>query len=142
VTDNLASNGTDTLAETLGRLSKKAGVQATVVLDRNTGSIMKTTGHFSSSRASTAPMIPSQSPNTVPIALRVEDNSSSPGQTQGVEELALMTWNFVNAAGELVQGLDVEDEVKLLRLRTKNHELVIVPDAKYLLIVIHETPPA
>jgi hypothetical protein len=33
----------------------------------------------------------------------------------------------------------VQDEVKLLRLRTKKEEFVIVPDAKYLLIVIHDT---
>lgn len=36
----------------------------------------------------------------------------------------------------------LQDELKLLRLRTKKQELVIVPDAKYLLIVIHETPAA
>ncbi|OBT53509.1 hypothetical protein VE04_06592 [Pseudogymnoascus sp. 24MN13] len=34
------------------------------------------------------------------------------------------------------------DEVKLLRLRTKKYELVIVPDSKYLLVVVHETPSA
>lgn len=34
----------------------------------------------------------------------------------------------------------VQDELKLLRVRTKKQELVIVPDTKYLLIVIHETP--
>ncbi|KAJ9381988.1 hypothetical protein DTO063F5_5953 [Paecilomyces variotii] len=30
-----------------------------------------------------------------------------------------------------------EDEVKLLRLRTKKHEIVVVPDRKYLLCVVH-----
>lgn len=35
-----------------------------------------------------------------------------------------------------------QDELKLLRLRTKKQELVIVPDVKYLLIVVHDTPPA
>lgn len=35
-----------------------------------------------------------------------------------------------------------QDELKLLRVRTRKQELVIVPDAKYLLIVIHETPAA
>jgi len=38
-------------------------------------------------------------------------------------------------------GLE-QDDVKLLRLRTKKHELVIVPDAKYIFIVVHDTPPA
>jgi len=31
------------------------------------------------------------------------------------------------------------DEVKLLRLRTKKHEIVVVPDRKYLLCVVHDT---
>lgn len=35
-----------------------------------------------------------------------------------------------------------QDELKLLRLRTKKQELVIVPDARYLMIVVHDTPPA
>ncbi len=66
-----------------------------------------------------------------------------------------MGWNFVNASSELVRGLDSEvditleyefsftneaqDEVKLLRLRTKKYELVMVPDPKYLLIAVHAT---
>jgi len=33
----------------------------------------------------------------------------------------------------------LQDEVKLLRLRTKKQEFVIVPDPKYLLIVVHDT---
>ncbi|KAN0073564.1 hypothetical protein V8E54_008784 [Elaphomyces granulatus] len=31
------------------------------------------------------------------------------------------------------------DEVKLLRLRTKKHEIVVVPDRRYLLCVVHDT---
>jgi dynein light chain roadblock-type len=38
-----------------------------------------------------------------------------------------MVWSFTSAAGSLVEGLDKEDEVRLLRLRTKKNELVIVP---------------
>jgi hypothetical protein len=38
-----------------------------------------------------------------------------------------MVWSFLTAAGTLVDELDKEDEVKLLRLRTKKNELVIVP---------------
>ena len=32
-----------------------------------------------------------------------------------------------------------QDEPRLLRLRTKKQEIVIVPDAKYLLTVVHDT---
>ena len=78
----------------------------------------------------------------------------------GIDQMASMVWNFVKSSAELVQGLDAEvtliccetincwsnmshqDEVKLLRLRTKKYEHVIVPDLKYLLVVVHETPSA
>lgn len=142
----------DALEETLGRLNKKAGVKATIVLDRTSGAILKTSGHILSVRGT------------------ITDGSAAPGlaegqtESQAVEELAGMVWNFVNAAGGLVQDLDSEvgnsgafsnihgrqegtnlclqDELKLLRLRTKRQELVIVPDPKYLLVVVHDTPPA
>lgn len=42
----------------------------------------------------------------------------------------------------LIQYRALQDELKLLRLRTKNQEFVIVPEPKYLLVVIHDTPPA
>ncbi len=47
--------------------------------------------------------------------------------TKSAEETARMVWAFVEAAGGLIAGLDAEDEVKLLRLRTNKQELVIVP---------------
>jgi len=43
------------------------------------------------------------------------------------EDVASMVWSFLTAAGTLVDELDKEDEVKLLRLRTKKSEIVIVP---------------
>lgn len=46
---------------------------------------------------------------------------------QSAEDVASMVWSFLSAAGALVDGLDKDDEVKLLRLRTKKNELVIVP---------------
>ncbi|KAL4757236.1 uncharacterized protein BDW70DRAFT_114151 [Aspergillus foveolatus] len=39
------------------------------------------------------------------------------------------------------EGQD-DDEVKLLRLRTKKHEVVIVPDRKYLLCVVQDATPS
>lgn len=35
-----------------------------------------------------------------------------------------------------------DGEVKLLRLRTKKHEIVVVPDRKYLLCVVHDAAHA
>ncbi|KAK4117493.1 hypothetical protein N656DRAFT_773643 [Canariomyces notabilis] len=135
MSDPVLSAGPDMLEETLGRLSKKPGVRATLILDRASGAILKTSGQISSIRKTKAPA--SSLPAVGSFSNETSNNSAN--QDQGAEELASMVWNFVNTAGSLVQELDTEDEVKLLRLRTKKEEFVIVPDAKYLLIVIHDT---
>ncbi|ELR10552.1 hypothetical protein VC83_00201 [Pseudogymnoascus destructans] len=129
------SNSSDQFIESLDRLSKKTGVLATIVLDRTSGAILNTSGTLSSIRST------SGSSQSVPAAVP-DDASSGLKDQNGVEELARMVWNYMNATKDLVQGLDEQDEVKLLRLRTKKYELVIVPDSKYLLVVIHETPSA
>ncbi|KAJ5365562.1 hypothetical protein N7517_008448 [Penicillium concentricum] len=36
---------------------------------------------------------------------------------------------------------DEDGDVKLLRMRTKKHEIVVVPDRKYLLCVVHDASP-
>ncbi|KAK4165749.1 hypothetical protein QBC43DRAFT_27839 [Cladorrhinum sp. PSN259] len=140
MSDSVLGAGSDALEETLGRLSKKPGVKAALVLDRATGAILKTSGQIDSIRKTkpAASTLPAQTVG----AFTGDSNGSSGSQEQGADELAAMVWNFVSTAGSLVEDLDTEDELKLLRLRTKKQEFVIVPDAKYLLIVIHDTPPA
>ncbi|KAF6838875.1 hypothetical protein CPLU01_02145, partial [Colletotrichum plurivorum] len=138
------TNGSDALDETLSRLSKKPGVKAVVILDRATGAILRTTGQLSFN----ATALPSSGSFSGEGAAaqqqqQQQQNGESDGeQPQGLEDFAAKVWNWVNASGTLVLDLDVEDELKLLRLRTKKQELVIVPDPKYLLIVVHDTPPA
>lgn len=149
-------SGPDALEETLGRLSKKAGVRATIVLDRASGTILKTSGQIDSVHRSKA--LSSSAPAAGSFSGESNGNSTNAGQ--GAEELASMVWNFVNTAGSFAQALDTEvrrkrvphrslspadilqDEVKLLRLRTKKQEFVIVPDTKYLLVVVHDTSSA
>jgi len=46
---------------------------------------------------------------------------------QSAEDVARLVFSFVESAGTLVNGLDNEEEVRLLRVRTKKNELVIVP---------------
>ncbi|KAG8671469.1 hypothetical protein FPOAC2_04810 [Fusarium poae] len=136
MSDTTLVNGHEALEEKLGRLSKKPGVKASIVLDRATGAILKTSGQVdalqtSKSRTtSTATTFSNETP-------ALEEN-----ETKGVEQFAAIVWNYVNSSENLVQELDGEDEVKLLRLRTRKQELVIVPDPKYLLVVVHDTPPA
>ncbi|KAI9733218.1 MAG: hypothetical protein M1818_007336 [Claussenomyces sp. TS43310] len=128
-----SSSGT---SDQLDSLSKKAGVLATIVLDRSSGAIVTTTGSLASSAGLNSSSVLSAS------AISSEDSGQNFKEPQGTQEMASMVWNFVSAAGDMIQGLDTEDEMRLLRLRTKKFELVIVPDPKYLLIVVHETPAA
>lgn len=136
--------GPDALEETLGRLSKKPGVKATIVLDRTTGAVLKTNGHVASFRkANSNPLgLSSSLPGQTTGSFSSNDGQSTGFETNGIEEMAAAVWGFIQATDGLVHDLDTEDELKLLRLRTKKQELVIVPDAKYLLIVVHDTPPA
>lgn len=82
-------------------------------------------------------------------------NTTNP---EGVFDLSSRIWQFVNFSGQLVQDMDSEvcalsskstvgkiianctdqDDLKLLRLRTKKHEFMIVPDPKYIFVVVHE----
>ncbi|TDZ21322.1 Dynein light chain roadblock-type 1 [Colletotrichum orbiculare MAFF 240422] len=148
--DSVPVNGPDALDETLNRLSKKPGVKAVVILDRATGAILRTTGQLSFNAAA----LPSsgsfsgegaaaqQQPPQQQQLQQQSNGEINDQQPQGLEDFAAKVWNWVNASGTLVMDLDTEDELKLLRLRTKKQELVIVPDPKYLLIVVHDTPPA
>ncbi|KJZ79383.1 hypothetical protein HIM_01534 [Hirsutella minnesotensis 3608] len=128
------TNGHEALDEKLGRLSKKPGVKASIVIDRASGAILKTSGDISALRTAKArdAATAASFSNEVPAA---EESES-----KGVEDFASMVWNFVKTSDQLVHEVDTEDEMKLLRLRTKKQEIVIVPDAKYLLTVVHDTP--
>ncbi|KAI9804949.1 MAG: hypothetical protein M1833_006252 [Piccolia ochrophora] len=136
----------------LTRLSQKPGVQSTLVLSRDTGAVVRTTGLVSASATpnpnSTLPASSNANPSTVSSNTQTQPDlpdgkpsASSTGTLTAAEELAGRVWTFVSAAGALANGLDGDDEVKLLRLRTKKNELVIVPDPKFLLVVVHDAPP-
>lgn len=132
------SSPDETLA-LLTRLSQKPGVQSTLILSRENGNIIRTSGLISKSS--------SANPNsTLPASGESTSESYANGRKESgihsAEDVASSVWSFLAAAGSLVDELDKEDEVKLLRLRTKKNELVVVPDPKFILVVIHDTPPA
>ncbi|OAL50060.1 hypothetical protein IQ07DRAFT_680415 [Pyrenochaeta sp. DS3sAY3a] len=135
----MSQNAPDETLSLLTRLSQKPGVQSTLILSRETGAIVRTSGLISnSSSANPNSTLPASNDTTT-------DGYSSGRKESGIhsaEDIASMVWSFLAAAGTLVDGLDKEDEVKLLRLRTKKNELVIVPDPKFILVAIHDTPPA
>ena len=89
----------DTLDESLDRISKKAGVKAALVVDRATGSLLKTSGQVSALR----PAKSSQSPTAATFPAEQGE-----GEAKGVEEYARLVWGWVNASGELVSDLDTE----------------------------------
>ncbi|OAA43356.1 hypothetical protein BBO_04499 [Beauveria brongniartii RCEF 3172] len=144
------------LDEKLSRLSKKPGVKASIVIDRASGSILKTSGDVSvlgttqSRTASTA------------ASFSNEPAAAEESTSKGIDDFAAMIWKFVNNSGAMVEEMDKDvcccrvpsakkkpgegmltsdqDDLRLLRLRTKKHEIVIVLDPRYLLTVIHDSP--
>lgn len=70
-----------------------------------------------------------QSPNNLPQGSNGMEDTGGPIYT---------------ADGSHDEGPEREDEseVKLLRLRTKRHEIVVVPDRRFLLCVVHDIAAA
>ncbi|KAI0521577.1 hypothetical protein F5B22DRAFT_543209 [Xylaria bambusicola] len=141
----LNSVNIDSMEEALHRLSKKPGVKAWLTLDRSNGAVLKTNGQIatvrpakSSSSANNSSSLPT--PTGGSFSTDVQTNTNN--ETLAAQELASLVWSFLTSAGSLVNDIDGEDELKLLRLRTKKQEFVIVPEPKYLLVVVHDTPPA
>lgn len=104
----IKGTGPEALEETLGRLSKKPGVRATIVLDRASGAILKTSGQVNSIRKTKPPGSSSSTPAVGPGPFSSEGSDNSASPSQGAEELAAMVWNFVATAGSFVQELDAE----------------------------------
>lgn len=125
---------TEETSALLARLSQRPGVQSTLILSRETGAIVRSTGLITAEDiAEEGDSVPNGAP----------DESKKKKGTRNADDVARLVWNFVRSAGEMTEELNGEsDEVKLLRLRTKKNEVVIVPDAKFLLVVVHDTPPA
>lgn len=51
----------------------------------------------------------------------------SGNESKSAENVARMVFSFVSSAKAFTEGMDESDEVKLLRLRTRRNEIVIVP---------------
>ncbi|PLB49164.1 hypothetical protein P170DRAFT_436790 [Aspergillus steynii IBT 23096] len=64
------------------------------------------------------------------------------GDVNGAQEGGYLSGTGAGAREDAEGGegfeRDEDDEVKLLRMRTKKHEIVVVPDRKYLLCVVHD----
>lgn len=137
--------------ENLSRLASKPGVQSTLVLSKADGSIIKSTGLL----ATPAEKVPSESSTTRKSAGEENSAMSSTALNGGdhflesgagedrsktAEHIARLVFTFLSAANEFAEGIEKEDDTKLLRMRTRKNEIVIVPDAKFVLVVIHDAP--
>lgn len=139
----------DGMEESLSRLSKKPGVKGWIMLDRTTGAILRTSGKISQIRPAKSTSSGNNNNNnssSLPTptggSFSNDVTTETDNETLAAQELGSMIWSFLSSSGSLVQEMDTEDELKLLRLRTKKQELVIVPEAKYIMVVVHDTPRA
>ena len=55
------------------------------------------------------------------------DNTKNDRKNNNAEDIARMVFAFVSGAYAFTEGMDESDEVRLLRLRTRKYEIVIVP---------------
>ncbi|EFY93069.1 hypothetical protein MAC_00852 [Metarhizium acridum CQMa 102] len=108
MTDSPTPNGHDALEEKLGRLSKKPGVRASIVLDRTSGAILKTSGELSALRTAKA------RDAATSASFSNEAPAAEASESQGVEDFAAMIWNFVRTSGNLVQEVDAEVALPIL----------------------------
>ena len=69
----------------------------------------------------------SETPASSDGPVTVEQSQQVEGKGFNAQDMAKKVFRFVAAAEELANGVRDSEEVKLLRLRTKNHEMVIVP---------------
>lgn len=118
---------TETLVH-LTRLSQKPGVVATLVLSSTTGAIIRSSGLLTDDNSATD--INNEDEVVSPERRRV----NMTGDLRSAREVATAVFNLFKNAGTLVEQMmeldkDGEggDEVRLLRLRLKRKEVVVVP---------------
>ena len=107
----------------LSRLSQRADVQSTLILSRETGAIVRSTGLITPEDLA--------EDGTAPTNGTYENGPEGDTKKKGTrnrEEVAQLVYSFVKSTGEMIEELNGEtDEAKLLRIRTKKNELVVVP---------------
>ncbi|MCJ1467220.1 hypothetical protein MMC07_005843 [Pseudocyphellaria aurata] len=132
--------------DSLARLAAKPGVRSTLILSKLDGSIIRSSGLLASSPPPASSALAGSSPaagggsrnadtsegGKIGAYYEVESNENS--NEKRAEDVAKMVFSFVSGAGGLVQEMDQEDELKLLRIRTRKSEIVIVPGQSLHLI--------
>nr|POE79600.1 hypothetical protein CFP56_07665 [Quercus suber] len=141
-----ASPSEDTQA-VLARLAQRPGVQGTLIISRDNGAIVQSTRLVTEEDVETEEDNTTAATNGVAYTNGVAGNESAEvvkkTGTRKADEIATLVWRYMSSTAALIEDMNGEgDEAKLVRVRTKRNEIVIVPDAKFYLVVLHETPPA
>ncbi|KAL8716139.1 MAG: hypothetical protein Q9220_000044 [cf. Caloplaca sp. 1 TL-2023] len=126
------------IRDNLARLAAKPGVQSTLVLSRSNGSILSCTGLLATRTTSDSSDASLAGENdkrdtAQPAALDHDSGNGvgrydeEEGPHKSADHLAQKVFTFMAAAQEFAEGVEKGDETKLLRIRTKKQEIVIVP---------------
>ena len=107
----------------LARLSQRPGVQSTLILSRDTGAIVKSSGLVTPEE-----IVQDGTAVTNGAYVNGAEGEAEKKGTRNAEDVARLVYGFVKSAGSMIEELNGDnDEAKLLRVRTKKNELVIVP---------------
>ncbi|KAL6721895.1 hypothetical protein ACLMJK_001000 [Lecanora helva] len=135
--------------ENLSRLASKPGVQSTLILSKADGSIIRSTGLLaaSSSSQSDTPVVENnfekkgpQLANDAMVGKGSADEPDLASTENSAQKVARMVHNFVASANSFTEGMNRSDDVRLLRLRTRKNEIVIVPGKKSLILLYQSGP--
>lgn len=125
--------------DNLSRIAAKPGVQSVLVLSKVDGSIIRSSGLLADTLPGEPPVTGLREAHDINIFRKGTDGSKEDGDPklsstrEGVdrgksaEEVSRMVFSFMSAAKDFTEGMDQEDEVRLLRMRTRKNEIVIVP---------------
>jgi dynein light chain roadblock-type len=117
----------------LARLSQRPDVQSTLILARDTGAIVRSSGLITADEAGDDAT--TGAPTNGTYASGTGDEAKKLG-TRKAEEVAQLVYTFVKSAGSMIEELNGgSDEAKLLRIRTKKNELVVVP-GEFIMVVM------
>lgn len=124
--------------EALSRLAARPGIQSTLVLSRSDGSIIKATGILAPGSSHPDDMtraedsdVDHQRTGATGEVLDASLGDSTDNALLVTDKLAKAVFAFVRGAEELGASVDHDDDVKLLRMRTRRHEVVIVPGKSF-----------
>ena len=118
--------------ENLAHLASKPGVQSTLILSRSDGSIIHKTGLLtqSSKSSETSGRPPHEAAPTNGDSVQNKAQANDAANDMSAESIAYKVFTFMSQAQGFAGERDPADEVRLLRLRTRRNEVVIIPGSR------------